>query len=213
MKNNKISTVFPIILILISLALGIYFYPQLPETFASHWGVNGEVNGYSSRFFGVFFMPILSICLLAIFSFLPKTDPYKKNFAQFKNYFETFINIVFSFLFYIYVLTLLWNLGHHFNIIQFMSPALAVIFYFAGVLTQHSKRNWFVGIRTPWTLSNEKVWKKTHSLGGKLFKAVGIISLFGILLPHFAIFFILIPIIAVTIIVFIYSYIEYKKIN
>lgn len=213
MKRNKLKTLFPAVIILLSFILAIYFYPFLPDTIATHWGLYGEANGYSSKLFGLSFMPILSIFLFALFLFLPKTDPYKANFTQFKGYFENFINIVFLFLFYLYILTIVWNLGYHFNMVQYLSPAFAFIFYFAGVLTQNTKRNWFVGIRTPWTLSNEKVWEKTHVLGGKLFKVVALISLLGIVLPNLAMFLILIPVLTVSVFIFIYSYIEYRKIN
>lgn len=213
MKINKISIIFPSILILLSFIIAIYFYPIFPSQIATHWGVNGEINGYSSKAFGLFFMPILSVFLFALFISLPKIDPYKKNFDQFKNYFQNFINLIFAFFFYIYLITIAWNLGFRFNMIQVLSPSFAILFYYAGVLTLHAKRNWFVGIRTPWTMSSEKVWNKTHKIGGKLFKLTGIITLLSLFFPNLSIFFILIPIIFTTIFVFVYSYFEYQKLK
>jgi uncharacterized membrane protein len=211
MKINKISVLFPIILIIASFLIGIYFYPFLPDQVATHWGSNNQVNGYSSKAFGLFFMPILSVFLFFLFISLPKIDPYKKNFDQFKNYFQNFINLIFVFFFYIYSITIVWNLGFNFNMVQILSPAFAALFYYAGVLMSHAKQNWFVGIRTPWTMSNEKVWNKTHKIGGKLFKLTGLISLLSLILPSLSAFFILVPILFTTIFVFIYSYIEFKK--
>lgn len=214
MKLNKINLV-PIFIILLSFAFGFYFYfyPQMPSQIASHWGINGEVDGYMSKFWGLFLMPILSVFLYFLFLFLPKTDPYKKNFKEFKKYYEFFVVIIISFLFYIYLLTIFWNLGFRFNMIQFISPGIAFIFYFAGTLMSKTKQNWFVGIRTPWTLSNEKVWVKTHQLGAQLFKACAFISLFSLVLPNQSIFFIIFPIIFSSIFLFIYSYWEYKKLT
>jgi len=154
MKINKISVIFPVVLIIISFFIAIYFYPVFPDQVATHWGIDNQVNGYSSKAFGLFFMPVLSIFLFFLFIALPKIDPYKKNFDQFKNYFQNFINLTFAFLFYVYLLTIIWNLDFHFNMIQTLSPGFAVLFYYAGVLTSHAKRNWFVGIRTPWTMSS-----------------------------------------------------------
>lgn len=213
MKINKISVILPVVLIIISFFIAIYFYPVFPDQVATHWGIDNQVNGYSSKAFGLFFMPVLSVLLFFLFISLPKIDPYKKNFDQFKNYFQNFINIIFAFLFYVYLLTIIWNLDFHFNMIQVLSPGLAVLFYYAGVLTSHAKRNWFVGIRTPWTMSSELVWDKTHQIGGKLFKLTGLISLLSLLFPNLAIFFILIPVLLVTVFIFAYSYLEYKKIN
>ena len=211
MKMNKTSIVFPVVLLLLSFAVSIYFYPILPAQIATHWGISGQADGFSSKAFGLFFLPALSVFLFFLLINLPKIDPYKKNFDQFKSYFQNFINLVFTFLFYIHLLAILWNLGFRFNMIQFLSPAFAALFYYAGVLTLHAKRNWFVGIRTPWTLSNETVWDKTHQIGGKLFKITGIISLLSLFFPQFYIFFILIPVLFVTVFVFAYSYIEFKK--
>ncbi len=211
MKINKIYVIFPLILILISFVLAIFFYPIFPSQIATHWGISGQADGYSSKAFGLFFMPILSVVLFFLFISLPKIDPYKKNFDQFKKYFQNFINLIFAFFFYIYLITIIWNLGFRFNMIQILCPAFAALFYYAGVLMSHAKRNWFVGIRTPWTMSNEKVWDKTHKIGGKLFKLTGIISLLSLILPDLSVFFILVPILFTTIFVFIYSYVEYKK--
>jgi len=212
MKINKIYIIFSFLLILISFIVAIYFYPIMPPQMAIHWGINNEANGYSSKAFGLFFMPVLSVFMLLLFVFLPKIDPYKKNFDQFKKYYQNFINLIFAFLFYIYLISLIWNLGITFNIIQILSPAFAAIFYYAGVLMTHAKRNWFVGIRTPWTMSNDLVWEKTHKIGGKLFKATGLISLLSLFFPSLAIYFILIPVLFTSFFVFAYSYIEFRKI-
>jgi uncharacterized membrane protein len=208
---KKFIIIFPLVIVAVSFLTGLYFSPFLPDLMASHWGINGKVNGYVSKNFGVYFMPVLSLFLYFLFRFLPKIDPYKKNFKEFENYFNNFICIVFSFLFYIYLLTLFWNLGYRFDMIQLMSPALAVIFYYAGVLTQNARQNWFVGIRTPWTLSSKTVWQKTHKLGGKLFKITGGLSLLGVVLPQYAIYLTLIPVLITAITVFVYSYLLYSS--
>ena len=78
-------------------------------------------------------------------------------------------------------------------------------------MIENAKRNWFIGIKTPWTLSNDKVWEKTHKIGGKLFKSVGIIAFLGILFPNYGLFFVLLPVIAVTVYTVAYSYFEHKK--
>jgi uncharacterized membrane protein len=202
---------FVIALIFLSFAVAIYYYPQMPDKIASHWNAQGEVNGYMDSFWGLFFVPILLTILAFIFMFIPKIDPLHANYKDFKRHYDHFIFVIIGFMFYIYLLTIWWNLGNKFNLIQYMIPAFTVLFYFSGVLIQNARPNWFVGIRTPWTLSSEKVWNKTHKLGGKLFKAVGIISLLGILFPSIAIWLILAPIIATVIWSFIYSYLEFRK--
>jgi len=89
---------------------------------------------------------------------------------------------------------------------RFIAPAFAAIFFYAGVLISKTKRNWFIGIRTPWTLSSDSVWNKTHKLGGALFKICGLFALLGVIFYKAAIFLILVPVLLSTIIVIVYSY-------
>jgi uncharacterized membrane protein len=85
------------------------------------------------------------------------------------------------------------------------------LFYYLGILVENAKQNWFIGIRTPWTLSSEKVWNKTHKIGGKLFKVAGLIAFAGILFQDYAIYFVLVPVILIAVYLVIYSYFEYQK--
>ena len=208
MNKNKI-----IILGIISLSfiIAIYLYPQMPEKMASHWNAQGQVDGYVSKFWGLFLIPIISIGLFLLFILIPKIDPLKENIEKFRKYFDGFIVLIIIFLFYIYLLTVFWNIGIRFNMAQLMMPALGMLFYYCGILVENAKRNWFIGIRTPWTLSSEVVWDKTHKIGGKLFKLAGVVAFLGIAFPRHAIFFVIIPVISVAVYTIIYSYFEYQK--
>ena len=208
MKKNKIIILG---IIALSFIIAIYLYPQMPNKMASHWNTQGKVDGYMSRFWGLFLMPIVSIGLLFLFILIPKIDPLKENIEKFRKYFDGFIVLMIAFLFYTYLLTLFWNLGLKFNMAQLMIPALGILFYYCGILIENAKRNWFIGIRTPWTLSNEAVWDKTHKIGGKLFKIAGIIAFLVIFFPNYGGFLILIPAILVPLYLVIYSYFEYQK--
>jgi len=198
-------------IILFSFLFGIYLYPQMPEKIASHWNVQGQVDGYMSKFWGLFLIPLISAGLFLLFIAIPKIDPLKTNIEKFRKYYDGFITLIIIFLFYLYLLTIFWNMGIRFDIIQLLAPAFGILFYYCGILTENAKRNWFIGIRTPWTLSNDAVWDKTHKIGGKLFKISGIVVLFGIFFRNYALFFILVPVILVAIYTIIYSYVEYQK--
>ena len=180
MKLRK-SEIISLVIVIISLIIGIYFYPLMPEKVASHWNAKGEVDGYMSKFGGLFLMPVISLVLLLLFIIIPKIDPLKHNIEKFRKYFDGFIVLMMLFLFYLYILTILWNIGVRFNFVHLLVPIFSIFFYYCGILIQKAQRNWFIGIRTPWTLSNEQVWNKTHKIGGILFKIAGIISLIGIL--------------------------------
>ncbi|MDD5072096.1 MAG: SdpI family protein [Patescibacteria group bacterium] len=207
----KKSSIIILGIILLSFGAAVYFYPLMPERMASHWGFNGEVNGYISKFWGLFLMPLISCAMFLLFWAIPKLDPLKANIEKFRKYFDGFIISVVVFLFYIYLLTIFWNLGARFNIGQLMAPAIGALFYCSGFLMAKAKRNYFIGIRTPWTLSNDVVWDKTHKVGGKLFKTAGSLAVLGVFFPDQAFFLVMIPILAATIFSVVYSYVAYRQ--
>jgi uncharacterized membrane protein len=205
------SEVVALAMILISFAAGIYLYPQMPENMASHWNAQGQVDGYTSKAVGLFLMPATSLGMLLLFALVPKIDPLKKNIEKFRKYYDGFIVIMIAFMFYLYVLTIAWNVDMEFDMVYSFIPPFAAIFYYSGILIENTKRNWFIGIRTPWTLSSKRVWDKTHRLGGKLFKAAALISLIGLLFRDYAFFFLIVPIISVSGYIVVYSYVIYQK--
>ena len=184
----------------------------MPDRIASHWNERGQVDGYMAKPWGLFSLPLVSVGLLALFLVIPRIDPLKVNIEKFRDHYDRFIVLLIAFLLYVHILILAWNLGLRFNLLQFLIPAFTFLFYYAGVLVENAKRNWFVGIRTPWTLSDERVWDKTHRIGGRLFKIVGITALLGIFYTDYAIFFLIIPVLGVTIFLIVYSYLEYQKV-
>jgi len=199
-------------IILASFAIGLYFYPWMPERVASHWNAAGEVDGYMPKLWGLFLMPFISIAMFLLFLVIPKLEPMKENLAKFRTYFDTFTLVLFLFLFYLYLLTILWNTGARFNMGQMLVPAFGFLIYYCGVMMQNAKRNWFIGIRTPWTLSSEEVWNRTHMLGGRLFKIAAVISFVGIFVPRYAILFFLVPVLGFSLFLFVYSYVKYRAI-
>jgi len=209
--NKKIYLIASFLIVIIAFILAGVLYSRMPDRMASHWGLSGEVNGYMSKSWGLFMPPAIILILFLFFLILPRLDPLKKNIKEFENYYYGFITIIILFLFYIYLLTIFWNQGCKIDIIRFLIPGFAILMYAAGVVMAKSKQNWFLGIRTPWTLSSEIVWNKTHQLGAKLFETSAIISLIGFFVKQYAIWLIIIPVILSAITAFIYSYLIYKK--
>jgi uncharacterized membrane protein len=210
-KNNIIRKSIMIIIILLSIIISIIYYPQIPEKVASHWDASGEVNGYMSKFWGVFLMPIVLIGMFVLFSIIPLVDPLKKNIQKFREYFDWFVIIILLFMFLVHVQIILWNIGIQIDMNITMPIGIAIMFYYIGVLCEKSKRNWSIGIRTPWTLSSDTVWDKTNKLGGKLFKIAAVLALIGIFFGQYSLYFILIPALGAALTSTIYSYIIFKK--
>jgi len=212
MKIKK-TFLLSVILIIIAFAIAIYSYPLLPPKIASHWNAAGNAENYMSKSFGLFLFPVIMLGMFLLFLIIPLIDPLKKNFKKFRKHYDNFVLVMIIFFFYMYILTILWNFGHIFDMTLSIIPAIAILFIYIGFLLENSKRNWFVGIRTPWTMTNETVWNKTHKLGGSLFKLSGVISLLGLFFQRYIVWFILAPVIVSIIGLIIYSYIEWKKIK
>ncbi len=197
-------------IIFLSFLIGIFLYPKFPEKVASHWNIKGDVDGYLSKFWGLFLIPILTLGLFFLFLIIPEIDPLKKNIEKFRRYFDYFILILVLFLFYLYILTLIWNLGVRFDMTQVLVPAFSGLIFYCGILVEKAKRNWFIGIRTPWTLSSEEVWEETHKIGGKLFKIVALILLLGLFLPKYFFFIMIFSLIVLVLFLFFFSYFKFK---
>jgi len=167
MKIHK-AVVAIVALVLVFFILAGMFYPLMPEVMASHWNAQGEADGTISRFWGSFLFPLVSLVITALLLAVPKIDPLKANIQKFKGYYYGFIIAFLVYFLYIYILTLAWNLGWKFDFSQMIIPAIGILMFIVGVLISKAKRNFFIGIRTPWTLSSDEVWNRTHRLGGTL---------------------------------------------
>ncbi len=209
---NK-NTILITIIFTAFLIIGILSYIGIDSNqIATHWDQDGNVNGYMSKFWGIFLLPFISLGLLLIFLAIPKIDPLKSNIKKFKKQYDSFVTITMLFMLYIYASIIVYNLGYPININKTIIPAIALLFIYLGSIMKEIRKNWFIGIRTPWTLSSDHVWKKTHELGSILFTISGLIILTGILLPtKYILPIILVPAITISLGLMIYSWWIYKK--
>lgn len=211
--NTRTTIIVVLVLLIAATVVGLSLWNRLPDPMASHWDENDQVNGYMSKFWGVFLMPLITLGMLVLFLLIPNIDPLKANIAQFRDVFNLFITLIVAIMVYIYFLTLRWNLGDtSLGIGKAMMPALGVLFFFVGYLMRKSKRNFFIGIRTPWTLSSDRVWDETHRLGSILFMISGALAFVGAFFGGPVAFWLLfVPLIGSTIITLVYSYILYQR--
>ncbi len=198
---------------LFSLGLSAYFYlyGNLPDAIATHWDELGRVNGYMPKAIGLFILPIISAFIIGLMLIIPKIDPLKSNIKEFQSYFWNFTLVLSGFFFYINALSIYANLGNVFNLFQYMLPAFFVLLYYIGIMMENAKQNWFIGIRTPWTLSSPAVWNKTHALGGKVYRACACLSLLGLVFPTIAVWLLIGPLLSGSLGLVVYSYAEFQK--
>ena len=197
--------------LIFTLIITIFMYPVLPDPIVSHWNAAGQADGYMSKVWGMSLIPLIMTGCLALFVTIPHIDPLKKNYEKFRNYYEGFILVFVLYLLAIQIQIILWGIGYEISPNRTFPILFGILFIYIGFLLEHAEQNWFVGIRTPWTLSSKDVWNKTHAIGGKLFKIAGIISFVGLFVQDLAIWLILVPVLAVALFTVVYSYVIYRE--
>jgi len=200
-----------VLVVVLTFAVTLLAWPSLPDRVVSHWGPSGEANGSLPKAWGILLVPFLSAGLAALLLLIPRIDPLRANIEKFRETYEGFILVFLLFFLAVQGFILLWNLGIQVPVGMVLPPALAALYYEIGVLVGQAKRNWFIGIRTPWTLSSETVWAKTHALGGRLFRLAGVVALLGIFFPAFVLLFVLAPVLLVSVYLVVFSYLEYRR--
>ena len=167
-----------------AVAFSFWALPQLPSQVATHWGLSGEPDGWSSPAFAAFLLPGMMLLLSALFAALPSIDPLKRNYEFHGSVYFLLVNVIVIFMLLVHVLVLGSALGWPVDMRVVLPIVLGALFLFIGNLMTRMRPNWFMGIRTPWTLSSERVWRKTHRVGGYSFTIAGLIVMVsGFLAP------------------------------
>jgi uncharacterized membrane protein len=169
------------VVVLLVLTAGWWAYPHLPPRVPTHWNFRGEVDGYSSRFAATFVLPLVMLGLAALFQVLPKIDPRRKNYAKFSDTYWLIVNVILIFFGLVQALVLANGLGAPVSMGRILPIGIGFLMMLIGNVLGRLRPNWFIGIRTPWTLSSDEVWRKTHRLGGRLFVAGGILLMLSAL--------------------------------
>lgn len=211
--NTRTTVILAVILVAAGLLAGLLLWNQLPDQVASHWNANDQVDGYMPKFWGVFLMPLITVVMLLLFLVIPSIDPLKANIAAFRPVFNLFIVYIIAFMVYLHGLTLAWSLGYQgFKMSTALLPFMGLLFILVGYMLRSAKRNFFIGIRTPWTLSSDRVWEKTHRLGAVLFMLCGAIAFAGSFFGGpIAFWLIMAPLMASSLFLVIYSYVLYQQ--
>jgi uncharacterized membrane protein len=211
-KYSFKTEVWPLLILLFTVILSAWAYNKLPDLVVSHWNFYGQADGWSQKGFQAFLFPSLLVFMYILFRVLPKFDPMGERYQEFAGIYLTMRNTILFFLFIVFAVTTFANLGYAINIGAAISGAVGLLMIILGTYFRKIKRNFFVGIRTPWTISSEYVWNETHRLGSYLFIIWGLGLILAPWLAPVAAFFILFGgIIAIIASLFIYSYWLYKK--
>ena len=203
---------FGLVIAALAVAIAMWAYPSLPPTVATHWDLKGTPDGFSSRLMAVSIGPLVIIGIMLVFNVLPKFDPRRENYARFLSSYWLFANAVIVFMLIIHAAVIATGLGYSVRIDRLMPLLIGLLLVVIGNYLTRVEPNWFIGIRTPWTLSSDTVWRKTHRTGGWLMVLGGLALASGAFLPGA----VLLPLFIVTIVVvavipIVQSYVLWKK--
>jgi uncharacterized membrane protein len=165
------------LLVVLCEAATMLLYSQLSEPVATHWNASGVVDGYSPRWTLFFGIPGLMLGMIALFHALPWLSPRRFEVGSFAPTSSYLMVLVVGFLAYIHFVILWKGIGRELDISRAVLGAISLLILATGNVLGKLRRNFFIGIRTPWTLASERVWYGTHRLAAKAFVAAGLVGL------------------------------------
>jgi uncharacterized membrane protein len=213
--NPTLKKELPIIgIVLLPFIYLAFIWNSLPEKIPTHWSAKGEIDHWGDKSFLISVPFMLPVFVYVLFLIIPKIDP-KKNLSTMGGKFQKikFVFVLFASLLALFVIFCSKSLS--FSSPKFVFVLIGILFTAIGNYYKVIKPNYFLGIRTPWTLENNEVWKTTHVFAGKLWFIGGLLIVLGALLIEVT-FFATVFIVFVTILAFIpmvYSYIKFKEIE
>lgn len=168
-----------LLLLAASLAAGLILYPSLPPLVPSHWNIHGEVDRHSSRLWAALGLPAVTAALYALMLLTPLVDPRRSNYPRFAGAYRLIRLSLVAYLVGLHALLLLAATGRPVDVTAAVRVATSLLFVVLGNVLGQVRPNYFVGIRTPWTLASERVWVKTHRAAARAWVAGGLVELAG----------------------------------
>jgi uncharacterized membrane protein len=201
-----------ILLTAAALVATLVVYPHLPESVPTHWGMNNQPNGYSPKWALFLIGPGLMAGIMILFRFLPWLSPKNWEVDTFQSTYLRIMLILVSMIAYFYGVSLWAGASHSVNVGRAIVGGVCLLFALLGNLLGKVRRNFYIGVRTPWALANERVWNATHRLAAKTFVAGGLVglALTAVGLDGWPV---LVPLMAGALIPVAYSLIFYKQLE
>ena len=209
MKNKKTEIVLTTLICLLPMLAGIALYRKLPDQVPTHFDFSGTADGWSSRNFAVFGMPLMMVGFNLFLQFALRTDPKRQNMSTALRNISVWTIPVLSVL--MYALVMRAALGYATPTETIVPLLVGVLFVAIGNYLPKTRQSYTMGIKLPWTLASEENWNRTHRLAGFLWVIGGIILILLTLLHLWNTWTFLIVLIPMTAIPTVYSYLLYRK--
>ena len=169
--------IFELLLIAAAIIATVLLYPQLPVHVATHWGMNGQPNGYSPRGALWAIGPGFLALIMGLSIALPWLSPRRFDVDDFRSTYNFIMLAIFLMMAYCYAIILWAGIGLHIDIMRFVLGGVCLFIAAIGNVLSKVRRNFYIGVRTPWTLANERVWHATHRFAAKCFVIWGLTGL------------------------------------
>ncbi|MGQ3328111.1 SdpI family protein [Halorubrum sp. FL23] len=200
-------------LVLVAVGTSAVAAPSLPERVVTNWDAAGRPAGTLPRATAVWLFPALMAVLVALLAALPRIDPLRENVAAFRPTYDWFVVALSAFLLVVHGGILAFNLGYEFPFTSLILAGASLLVYYIGAVLPRTERNWFMGIRTPWTLDSDAVWDRTHRLAGRLFRLAGVVGVAGLASGEYAVFLLVAPVVTAAVASAAYSYVLYVRLG
>ena len=212
MSNNKTTNKIIGGILLVSLAVTLFYYPRVPDIIPTHWGISGQIDATGPKYM-LFVFWGLALFVNVIMLFAEKIEPKKGSYAKFPKVFNILRVFITALLCGLELLTIAFAFNPDFaDMNNIMYITMGFMFVLLGNYMPKVKHNYTFGIKVPWTLASENVWNKTHRMAGPLWIAGGIVMMGGVFMPPEAAFVIMFAVILLLVIApMVYSYIEFRK--
>lgn len=174
---------YPVAVVLTAFAASAVAFSRLPEQVPVHWDAAGNVDRYGSRLEGTLLLPVIILFIALLIPALPRIDPRKANYEKFRPTYHLVMNATLTFMLAIHLIALGTALGYDLPMERLVVVGAGILFLILGNTLPRARPNWMFGIRTPWTLSNDRVWERTHRVGGYLMFAAGLVVMASAFLP------------------------------
>lgn len=200
------------ILVAAAFLTGVWAFPRLPARVPVHWNIHGQPDGFGSAGFAAFFLPLLTAALYGLMVVLPALDPKQQNYRRFSGPYRWIRFGIVGFLVIIYWATLATGLGIPVPMDRVVPALMAVLALVLGLTMDRLEPNYFVGIRTPWTLADEETWRRTHRNTKPAWLAAGAVGLVGALIGGWLAFALSVGgLLGAAGYAVVYSYLTYRK--
>lgn len=174
--KSKTALIVMFLLLAASMIYALIVNPHLPDTVPVHWNIHGKVDGYGPKWMDLFLVPGVMALMIVLYFALPFLSPKQYKIEPFQETYSEIMTLIVAFLGYIHVVLVQAALHPEMDMGRILVAGMMLFLAALGNFMGKVRRNFWMGIRTPWTLASDRVWVATHRLAGRLMVGAGLIG-------------------------------------